>query len=204
MYLAYTKEKQQCVDKYLRLKPWYEGDLQRTVRTTKPDSLPDPITERSSWSGTVFWESCFKAELNKIEQQYSTLLAPKDAIRFMWVGIDPDITIYPNMLSLFNRLKELSSRFNFQAVVEAHTENGYRPHIHMILFTKDRPNRIVSTFSKFFKCKPNFIEAKNMKQFYQEKLEYIKGNKTASKLKYVEADKKERKDLGILDLIDST
>lgn len=205
MELAYARERQQLVDKYLRLKPWYEGDLQRTIRAAKSDENPDPITNRAEWSGTEFWEQCFNAELNKLTTQYEKYIDPVDdgEVRYMWVGIDPDIKIYPDMLSLYKRLNELE-KYSFLAVVEGHTEKGYRPHIHMILFTTIRPNRIIKNFSKFFKCKENFIEAKNNKKFYKEKLDYVNGKKTANKMKYVEADKKERKENNIPDIIDTT
>lgn len=203
MELAYAKERQQLVDKYLRLKPWYEGDLQRTIRSAKSDENPDPIFNRAEWSGTEFWEQCFNAELNKLQIQYERYIDPMDEgdVRYMWVGIDPDIKNFPTMLSLAIRLSELNN-YKFKAVVEGHTENGYRPHIHMILFTTIRPNRIIKSFSKFFQCKENFIEAKNNKKFYQEKLDYINGKKTANKMKYVEADRKEREKYEIPHIIE--
>lgn len=201
MLVAYAKEKQQIVDKYIRLKPWYEGDLQKSVRernSLQNETEPDPITNRPEWSGTEFWEQCFNAELKQLNLAYEKYFpknneADDDNIKYTWVGINPDIKEYPTMLSLYNRLKELPKIFqHFEAVVEGHTKNGYRPHIHMVLFTKVKPYRIVQTLSKFFKCQPQFVEVKNYKKFYSEKIDYIRGKKDKEKMPYVLKDREER------------
>lgn len=211
MLAAYGKEKQMIIDKYVRLKPWYEGDLQRSMRAhtshdylgetiNRPDE--DPITDRANWSGTLFWEACLNAELKKLNLAYEQYL-PKsdDKVKYTWVGINPDVNDYPTMLSLYNKLNALKN-WKFEAVVEGHTPNGYRPHIHMILYTKIRPNRIVDTFSKHFKCAKNFIEVKNMKQFYSEKQDYIRGKKAKEKISFVELDKQERDENKIPHLVE--
>lgn len=218
MDLAYAREKQIIVDKYIRLKPWYEGDLQRTVRhryafsiTTggyteeRPD--PDPIPDRENWDGTKFWKQCFESELNKLERCYYPQQKedPNDKKKYMWVGINPETTKYPTIQSLYDSLISLEDKtqIKYKAVVEAHTEGGYRPHIHMILFTEVRPCRIIDTFSKHFKCAKNFVDAKNMKAFYEEKLNYIKGIKIKEKKEFVEKDKKERDESNIPHLVES-
>jgi len=208
MNIAYAKDKQKLVDKYLRLKDWYVTELQSSIRSPyvrgmfgdEPRPEPDPLPDRANWSGAEFWESCLNTELKKLDLQYEKYL-PKPAFTYMWVGIDPDIKLYPTMLSLYEKLDKLQG-FEFKAVVEGHTENGYRPHIHMILFTKICPNRIIKTFSKHFRCAENFVEAKNFKCFYEDKLDYIKGNKKKDKLDLVKKDMQERQLNRIPDLIE--
>jgi len=221
MLIAYGKEKREIVDKYIRLKPWYVGDLQKSIRAkqtidylnnTQPREADDPLPNRTEWSGEVFWEQCLNAELNKLNLAYEKYLPNDDKVKYTWVGINPSIEHYPTMLSLYLQLEKLTVPNNsinvnrrcdwkYEAVVEGHTKQGYRPHIHMILYTKIKPGRIVDSFSKHFKCEKNFVEVKNMKSFYHEKKNYIRGKKDDSKIKYVEQDKKEREDNNIPHLI---
>lgn len=215
MLAAYAKEKQAIVEKYVRLKPWYTGELQRTIQNSQVydftsgedgeyvDRENDQMPDRSSWSGLTFWESCLNGELKTLHQQYEQYFASGDSKPYMWVGIRPDIVDYPTLKSLYDRLLQLKG-YSYYAVVEANAKEGYGPHIHMMLFTKSKPHRIRENFSKFFKCAQNFIEAKNFKTLYEQRLNYLKGIKTDEKDIYVKKDREERKLYNIPDFIDCT
>lgn len=214
MLVAYGKEKREIVDKYLRLKPWYVGDLQKSIRAKhtidylnnkQPRDADDPILNRAEWSGEAFWEECLKADLKKLDLAYEKYF-PKptdDKFKYTWVGINPSIEYYPTMSALYKDLKSLNMKSqSYEAVVEGHTKEGYRPHIHMILHTHVKPYRIVKALSEHFHCASNFIEVKNMSQFYSEKQDYIRGKKKDdSKIPYVEKDREERERCSIPHLI---
>lgn len=200
MDAVYSAEKRQLIEKYTRLKPWFEGALQRQVRTTIYDgSGSDPIANRREWDGFDFWRQTIECELNRLERRYEIYTCPEDPSRYMWVGINPDIRIFPSISALYERLKLLNMRY--YAVVEAHTESGYRPHIHLILFTHQKPHRVIDKLSKHFECSKNFVEAKNFTKFYSEKLNYLKGIKRPEKEALVLNDKMERHKANIPDFI---
>ena len=105
MLAAYGKEKQNIIDRYVRLKPWYEGELQRRIRDPNiydnisdpyhtevvPRTEPDPINDRGNWSGALFWESCLNTELNKLNLAYEKYFPKEDdKVKYTWIGINPD------------------------------------------------------------------------------------------------------------------
>jgi hypothetical protein len=82
-------------------------------------------------------------------------------------------------------------------VVEAFTNNGLRPHIHMIVVSNVRPSRMIDQFSKWFKCEKNMIEVNSMNFGYEDKMNYLKGIKTESKQEFVINDRNMREELNI-------
>ncbi len=200
MEAVYSAEKRALIEKYTRLRPWYEGSLQTQVRTTIYDgSGSDPIINRLEWDGFKFWQDAINCELNRLDRRFEIYTCPEDPSKYMWVGINPDIRYFPSISALYERLKLLDMRY--YAVVEAHTESGYRPHIHMILFTHMKPHRIVEKFAKHFECEKHFVEAKNYTKFYTEKLAYLNGKKRTEKEAFVLNDRLEREGANIPDLI---
>ena len=83
--------------------------------------------------------------------------------------------------------------------VEANTDGGYRPHIHMMCPVGTRPARVVQQLSKHFKVQPQSIECKAYYRgiLYQAHLKYIKGEKRTEKISNVEKDIAERNEEGI-------
>lgn len=202
MELAYAKERQAVVDKYIRLQGWYE-QVAVNIRTNKVyegyedewsvRSDDDPLNE---FDGGKFWMSCLDAELRILEEKYGKKVGRKH----MWIGINPQCKDMKECYDTMIKMIEKHSYFDKSLwCVEAHTEKGYRPHIHLMIETKAKPHRIIETIAKNFKCSKNFVECKNYKNdiLYNEHVQYILGNKTDNKLQFVDADKKEREDEGI-------
>ena len=206
MLQLYHMEKKKLIESFDNRKPFFTGELQASVRrpftydfegNKIPRSEEDYIEDRENWDGLSFWFDCFQTELRKLDREYDKYL-PKPAKKYMWIGINPQ---YKTMLELYNDLKKLKLD-KYVACVEAHTEQGYRPHIHMLYTGHHKPYRIIEKLSKHFNCKTNFIEAKNYTKYYDEKISYIRGEKTDDKIQYVEKDKIERKKDNIPDYVE--
>ena len=127
--------------------------------------------------------------------------------KYKWIGINPYPIIEDEeelniaIKQLYNLLKSKCITTSWLQecawVVEAYTENGTRPHIHMIVITNVRPSRIIEQFSKTFKCEKNMIDVNTMTFGYEDKLKYIHGIKKESKLSLVESDRDIRNKLEI-------
>lgn len=208
MLQMYAQERKKIIDDFTQRKSFYLGELQNHVRRPYkldfdgnpiPRPQPDPIQDRANWNGEKCWFEHLESALKTLEEKYKPYLNFKSPKKYMWVGINPppDYT----MKSLYDKLEELKLD-RYIAVVEGHTENGYRPHIHMIYTGHHKPYRIIDKLSKHFNCEPNFIEAQNCKFYYEEKIDYINGKKTQSKLPLVEADKAERNQYNIPHIVE--
>lgn len=196
MLQLYHTEKKRIIENYERRKPFFVGELQQSIRRNytydfegnrieRP--LEDYMPDRENWSGLNFWFECFQTELTKLDNEYKDYL-PKPAQKYMWIGINPQ---HKSIIDLYKDLQKLKLD-KYIACVEAHTEGGYRPHIHMIYTGHHKPFRIIEKLSKHFNCPSNFIEAKNFTKYYDEKLAYIRGEKISEKMEYVTKDKEER------------
>lgn len=140
----------------------------------------------------------------KIKERFSK---NNDTIKYKWIGINPcPIIDDPQELrfktkELFNKLKSKCITTSWLQkvafVVEVFTEQGSRPHIHMIAINDIRPARIIDQFSKWFKCEKNMIEVNSMTFGYQEKLNYITGIKAESKKELVDKDIEYRDSISI-------
>ena len=202
MELAYAKERQAVVDKYIKLQGWYD-QVAVNIRQNKryegyehewePREEDDPLND---FDGGKFWMSCLEAELRILEEKYGKKIGRKH----MWVGINPQCKDMKECYDIMIKMTEKHSYFDKSLwCVEAYTEKGYRPHIHLMMETKAKPHRIIETIAKNFKCSKNFIECKNYKNdiLYKEHTDYIQGYKTDNKLEYVDSDRKERIQEGI-------
>ena len=116
--------------------------------------------------------------------------------RFMaWIAINPP----PNTISL-EELYHFSIKHipysNYIMCVEQNTDNGIRPHVHILAEVNStcRPISEISRLSKMYKVKDNFIECKvsRNKLLNVSRQNYIRGEKTESKLLNVEKDIKDR------------
>jgi len=208
MELAYAKERQAVVDKYIRLQGWYE-QVAANIRSNRVyEGYEDQWSERADddplneFDGGKFWMSCLDAELRILEEKYGKKIGRKH----MWIGINPQCRDMLECYDTMNKMIEKHSYFDKSLwCVEAHTEKGYRPHIHLMMETKAKPHRIIETIAKNFKINKNFIECKNNKNdnLYTEHIQYIKGEKTDSKLELVERDRTERNMEGIPQFINN-
>jgi len=197
MEKMYQIEKDKIMRNHLERKSWFLGPLQEQMRKSTIEFLPKDLDENNEWCGSKYWLSCLQAELKLLENKYSEYLPKRDIAKYMWIGINPK---YDDMKSLYDKLQTLPLG-DYTATVEGHTKEGYRPHIHMLLITHHKPYRIIDKLAAHFKCEKNFIEAKNYTKYYDEKMNYLKGEKIDEKKVYVEKDIKERDESGIPHLI---
>ena len=190
MEQLFNSEKRNLVERYMRMKDFYWTLKHDTSLRDNPEYDPD-----------AFWLNSFNTELELLKKKHG--ISDKDnPTKYSWVGISPDPTVYSTMSALYERLLELPLN-NYIASVEAYTKEGYRPHIHMILFTHHKPYRVIDKLAKHFKCEKNFVNCKNMTQFYDEKLSYIRGDKDEiGKQQYVIQDREEREREGIPHVIE--
>jgi len=127
---------------------------------------------------------------------------PDNEATHAWIGINlPPDTI--TLQELYEKTYEATHRYKWLDksgfVVESHTPNGYRPHVHMMAVTKEKPYRIIQILSSYYNVQPQSIEVKLYHRgvLYEEHINYIQGKKRHDKLEYVEKDIEERDSLGI-------
>lgn len=193
----YNFEKDKIMRNHYDRKGWYLGDLQRQMRKSTMEFSPTMLGDDGLFDGHKYWLDCLQSELTLLEKRYDGIIAKKDVAKYMWIGINPK---FDSMDQLYNKLKTLPLG-NYTATVEGYTKEGYRPHIHMLLITNHKPYRIIDKLASHFNCEKNFIQAKNMTKYYDEKMNYLKGNKIDEKKEFVEKDIKERDESGIPHII---
>ena len=140
-----------------------------------------------------------KTLVNLKEQVYgkSTNLPPNERSH-LWIGIDPPpntITLkelWTRTLSALRKYKWLATH---ACCAEAHTKNGYRPHIHLLAITSEKPGRVIAALANHFSLKKNSIECKahHRGHLFGEHYDYIIGKKLTEKMKEVDLDTLERK-----------
>lgn len=205
--------------KYADLYPWYVNSLEPFCRLNTDQSLTldgshCPITPLPEFDGHAFWADCYETEKKKIlsrQENYFCKSRGYDITdKHFWIGINP-VPIQKKeknfkMINLYTIFKNSSviKKWNYEAVIEAYTDEGYRPHMHMILFSPlHHPNRIIKTLSKLFQCDPNFIDCKTDYKLQIHK-NYIRGNKTETKLGHIHDDNQERIEYNIPHLLSSS
>lgn len=118
---------------------------------------------------------------------------------YLWLGINPPPGAY-TMLELYNKTQQAIQKYKMLQehawTIEAHTDNGYRPHIHMIIPGGTKPNRVITLLAKHYNIENQSIECKTGHS-YEEHIKYIKGEKKKEKVLNVEKDIEERKSLDI-------
>ena len=134
-----------------------------------------------------------KEHIAKINYKYDCLMGPSH----YWVGINPisklDTPDDSLILPLFSQMEQCIRRHKmfhkgYLYCIEAHTNEGYRPHIHLLISdTKPKQSRIIETLAKSFKCEKHFIQVKKFTDgvMYSEHVKYIKGDKQESKEEFV-------------------
>lgn len=118
-----------------------------------------------------------------------------------WIAINPPpLTI--SMEDLYTFTKNNLPYDNYIMSVEQNTVNGLRPHIHALAECRatTRPKVEISRLAKLYKLQDNFIEYKvsRNRKLNISRQNYIRGEKTDSKLLLVEKDIKDRLSLNIL------
>lgn len=139
-----------------------------------------------------------KEQIARINYKYDCLSGPSH----YWVGInplpktdDPDSSL---LLPLFSKMEQCVRRHKmfkkgYLYCIEAHTNEGFRPHIHLLLSdTTPKQSRVIETLAKSFNCEKHFIQVKKFTDgvMYPEHIKYIKGDKQESKEQFVQNDLK--------------
>eukprot|EP01052_Picozoa_sp_SAG31_P043069 SAG31_NODE_7058_length_1800_cov_122.113463_1_plen_199_part_00 len=187
----------------------YQRELQDNVKYYKEfeDNLknigwkPDEDSPHETLEDFIKWmyddsERKIKERWNKAENK-----------KYKWIGINP-YPLIENIEECELKIKQLYNLLKSKCIttcwlqqcawtVEAFTESGMRPHIHMIVITNVRPSRIIEQFSKTFKCEKNMIEVNSMTFGYEDKLKYLNGIKKETKMPLVLNDKELRDKLEI-------
>ena len=187
----------------------YQRELQDNVKYYKDfeDNLrkmgwkPDEDSPHETLEDFIKW--MYDDSEKKIKERFNK----KEDTKYKWIGINPYSIIEDSeenemkIKQLYNLLKSKCITTSWlQTVaynVECYTENGLRPHVHMVLITHAKPHRIIDTFSKLFKCDKSKIEVNSMTFGIEDKLNYIKGIKKESKMENVTKDKYIRDKLAI-------
>lgn len=188
--------------KYARLYNWYVLELEPFVRSNTDASLTleeghCPIIPIKDFCGHTLWSQAYEIEKKQILTKHEKYTCEKHGYdindKHMWIGINPDKKIITDMKTLYDIIKSsrIFKKWKYELVIEAHTKECYRPHIHMILYEDIRPNRLIQTFSKLFKCDSNYIDAKTSYSLSVHQ-NYVRGIKTEEKLEFVELDNQER------------
>ena len=111
------------------------------------------------------------------------------------------------MLQLYEKVKNDLDTYKWFAdakwCVEAHTAGGYRPHIHMLIHDKVKPNRVIEQISNKLKINKQSVEAKsyNRGRLYHEHMKYLGGDKKDEKLENTQKDIDERNENDIPHII---
>lgn len=127
---------------------------------------------------------------------------PDNEATHAWIGINPPLNTI-TLRELYEKTEEAVHKYKWLQksgyVVEAHTNNGYRPHVHLLAVTKEKAYRIIQILSKYYNVESNSIECKIYHHgiLYEEHINYIKGLKTSEKEELVELDKEVRENANI-------
>ncbi len=132
-------------------------------------------------------------------------LAPNESSH-LWIGINPPPNtfslkdLWERTLASLNKYKSLAT---YATCVEAHTKSGYRPHIHLLAITNEKPNRLITALANNFNIDKQCIECKAYHKgtLFGEHYDYIMGSKKTSKMKDVDLDVLERAKYEIPDFL---
>lgn len=152
--------------------------------------------ERFSPDKLDFFRQSFLAE-EKAESTFGTQA-------YAWIGVNPPPETH-SLNSLYNLYMEKGCVYGGKAVLEQHTENGVRPHIHILTKVGQnvRKNHIISRLAKIYDLKEQSIDvniSKN-KMLIDKWERYIIGDKKENKLLNCEKDFNDREKNGIPHLI---
>lgn len=187
-------EEKKLQDEYTRYKENIESLFPRGMDTDEGDhvSLSD-LLDMLVYKG-------LSSELKKLQEGYDR----REGKSHYFIGINPPPDPSNGLIELANAMETCVSKYKmfgdgYLYTLEANTDKGYRPHVHLMLLTKQKPHRIIEQLSKFFKLKANFIDCKRHfhNAMYNEHIDYIIGTKRKEKQDLVEMDNLEKDNLGI-------
>lgn len=187
-----ARELKQLDDEILETHQKWSGDdgfANQLITYTKNNNIPfDLSVEEIVNNMTLKGYATRVATIRKKYEEYS--LGPSHK----WIGINPpsnSITL-PDLYDKFQQFIQKHKYFShgYLYCLEQHTDNGIRPHIHLMLLCRTKNHRIIDQLSKFFNIKSNFIECKTYHHgyLYEEHKKYIEGDKKKEKQENVFKD----------------
>ena len=193
--VIYNREKRKRLDEMDKLR----NDLGET--------FPNFLEEFGETLEEFILEQTKKTLVNLKEQVYGKPTNPPPNERsHLWIGINPPpntITLkclWEKALSAFSKYKCLATH---ASCAEAYTDNGYRPHLHILAVSGEKPGRVITALANHFSLEKNSIECKAYHKglLFGEHYDYIVGSKTASKSNNVLQDQLERAKFEIPDFL---
>lgn len=125
-------------------------------------------------------------------------------ISHLWICIQFSNSLkIESLKDIYERMEQMTNKYKWCSkhayTLECHTDKGYRPHIHLMAITKERPNKVITRIAKYYDIEPNFVHCKafHKGQLYGEHLDYILGDKKEEKQSNVKNDNDLKINLGI-------
>ncbi|WP_445775548.1 hypothetical protein, partial [Shewanella sp.] len=170
--IVYNREKKRILDEMDKLRDnLKELQPEEKFFDLFSQSIDDFIAEQS-----------IKTLKNLKNKYYKKLeVAPAEGTH-LWIGINPPPRKY-TLLELDQLMANAIMKYKFldkhAYTIEAHTDNGYRPHIHLMTTSNDKPNRVITALSNHFKVDKPSIECKAYHKglLFGEHYDYITGQK---------------------------
>lgn len=199
MERAYHIERKRIIDDLVAKKAWIIGDATALIRHQDP-----------TFDAEQFWLDWLQKEMEWLREKYTPYLSiptenqesddKKFSHKHMWIGINPCKIDEGKMFDLYYKLYNADlGKWEWEACVEQNTQEGRRPHIHMILYNDIRPNRVIKKLLEIFECAPNFVECKTSYDLDLHQ-KYIRGYKKDEKMPFVHLDREDRREKIIPDV----
>ena len=104
-----------------------------------------------------FTNTHMKISLTKLKNKhYPKVKEVPSASTHLWIGVNPPKNKY-NLLDLFNLTTQVIMKYKWAQIhafaVESHTDGGYRPHVHMMVTSKEKPGRVIAALARHY-CLP--------------------------------------------------
>lgn len=182
----YSREKKELLDQLMLDK--------KTLASVIPPIVWDQLYD---FTIDAYFQKQVEGALYHFEKRYALPDEPMSNRNHHWIGINPppDSISLKELYSLTDRAtKKYKFLSKYAYVAEAHTENGFRPHIHMMAITDEKPNRVITALANHYAVERSSIHCKAFKKghLFGEHYDYITNLKTDSKDMYVQADINER------------
>lgn len=190
----FSKEKRALEDQYIKYKENWISLFPRGMVMEDGTEVPlDEILRKCVYEGLT-------NDIKRLEIQHEK----SQGRTHHWIGINPPPDRY-SLEELYNAIQECISKYSlfvegsYSYTLEQNTAGGIRPHIHLFLITKTRPNRIIETLAKHFKVAKPSIDLKTYRKdlLWEEHLSYINGDKKSEKMENVAQDNLDKFNLGI-------
>lgn len=107
-----------------------------------------------------------------------------------------------DMVDITKNLERHAYMSNYCFSIEFFSKSGENQHIHILVWgSKVNKTKTIRDFSRKYDVSANFIDIKYSKKAtdFNNRLNYLKGNKDETKMESVKKDQDKRRELGLLD-----